>query len=70
MIEKKLPKRIFAKFYTTKKGTAYLHSAESVKQLLWNGEIAEVGEYRLVRSRYCRLVSGRPSPTRVRDVKK
>lgn len=68
--KKKLPKSIFAKFYTTKKGDEWLSTSESVRQILWDGQITEVGEYRLVRSGYYRLVSGRPSSVRVREVKK
>jgi hypothetical protein len=68
---RKLPKTIFAKFYISKKrGIDGLSSAESLAKLLWSGEIIEVGEYRLVRSGYHRLVSGRASRLPVREVKK
>ena len=68
---RKLPKKIFAKFYVTKKkGIDGVYSSESLAKLLWAGEIVEVGEYRLVRSSYCRLVSGRATRVPVREVKK
>lgn len=68
---RKLPKRLFAKFcFSKKSGEAWISCAESAPKLLWDGEIIEVGEYRLVRSGYFRMISSGLSRVSVQEVKK